>query len=158
MQFRSLRGLVHGDPRETEVAALEKVAPSILPMRLHILERMAEEGELGLTPDEYADQHNKLINTARRRFVDLWKGGEIRPTEMVRPNPRGNDCVVYVLGEDPEGMAQSAPKPSDKEIRQARALLKAHGIELGRITAHNRVDALKVAVEISTEALKLRAG
>lgn len=111
--------LVHSNPTDTEVAALAKVASSIQPMREHIVEVMIVAGEHGLTSHEYAEQHEVLITTARRRFVDLWKGGEIRPTDRSRTNAQDNEVTVYVVGADPEGVIEQQSKPSPEEINQA---------------------------------------
>lgn len=98
-----LRHLRHTGGLATEEAALEKVAPTLTAMKAKIYGDLMRAGDWGLTPDEFTDNHGKLLNTVRRRFTDLWKEGLIRhhPQLTTRTNRGGNECVVWVIGKDP---------------------------------------------------------
>ena len=92
---------VHREGHATERMAASKADLSAQPIKRHILALLAEEPG-GITPDEYCLEFGGLINTVRRRFTDLWKEGKIRhhPGGLTRVNVSGNECVVWVLGED----------------------------------------------------------
>lgn len=119
---------VHRDGHATERMAASKADLSALPIKKHILALLAEEPR-GITPDEYCLKFGGLINTARRRFTDLWKEGKIRhhPDGLTRVNVSGNECVVWVLGED-AGRKPSRFEEMAREIARLRGLLRAHGI------------------------------
>lgn len=87
-------------------------------MKEQILAALEAQGAAGLTPDEYADRTQGLINTVRRRFTDLWKEGKIKPTEQERSNAAGNATTVWSLGFDPEGAIDYA-RPTRAELRAA---------------------------------------
>lgn len=88
---------VHRPGIDTEHLAFEKVEPTISSIKAAILQSL--EGA-DFTPDEFAAERGMLINTIRRRFVDLWKEGRVRPTDERRSNSNGNLCVVWTLGRD----------------------------------------------------------
>lgn len=94
--------LVHTPGRSTELAAFRKVERKIAGIKSEILVALQEAGETGLTPDEFCDDRDMLINTVRRRFTDLWKEGEIKPTDRTRKNSNDNECLVWTLGCDPD--------------------------------------------------------
>ncbi|MBS3927737.1 MAG: hypothetical protein KGZ65_04010 [Sphingomonadales bacterium] len=112
-------GMVHADPRRAEAEALAKVAPHLKRIKTRIMAWATNAGENGLTPDEFARETGALINTVRRRFVDLWKAGELKPTKMTRPNARGNPETVWVLGHDALGAAVRETK--DQKIKRLEA-------------------------------------
>ena len=103
---RCLAGFVrehtHNSGLPTERAAAEKASIKAGSIKDQILQNLSSGSEFGLTPDEFCDRTNGLINTIRRRFTDLWKEGRIRhhPEIKTRRNSAGNDCVVWVLGRD----------------------------------------------------------
>lgn len=86
----------HAAPKEAELAAAAAIEPHIASIKADILARMAAAGEAGLIASEVPG----LINTVRRRFVDLWHGGRIKPNGKTRANDRGKLETVYVLGRD----------------------------------------------------------
>ncbi len=93
-------GLHHAAPRAAELEAAEKVAPHLKKMKLAIFTAVVMRGQHGLTPDEFQVRSNLIINTIRRRFTDMWVEGIIKPTETTRPNARGNQETVWVVGRD----------------------------------------------------------
>lgn len=107
----------HQDGPETERIAFLKVAPVVKGIKARILLLLQQQN---LTPDEVSASQGLLINTVRRRFVDLWTAGQIRPTAVRRKNDGGNPCVVWTLGADPDP-AVRAPKPCERCVAlQAR--------------------------------------
>jgi hypothetical protein len=91
-----IRTHTHG--QDTEIAAFHRASKTSHSMRARILRAIEESG--GMTPDEFAEGWGGLINTVRRRFTDLWKDGFIKHGSETRKNASGNDCVVWVMGED----------------------------------------------------------
>jgi hypothetical protein len=112
----------HKDGERTEQAAFEKISPHMAPIKEKILAALSESGDEGLTPDEFADTYDLLINTVRRRFTDLWKEGKIRKTGEARVNSNGNDAIVWVLGEDP--LAANSRRNLTTYITRLEGLLK----------------------------------
>lgn len=104
----NLTGLTHAQPRASELAAAEKVAPKVASIKGSIWAMISFRGDIGLTPDEYSAYTDRIINTVRRRFTDLWKDGIIRPTIMTRPNRRGNQETVWVVGRDENALGAGA--------------------------------------------------
>ena len=101
----TLRSHTHSSGWGTEIEAYGKAAKSASSVKLQILAELERCGQLtGLTPDEFVEMHGGLINTVRRRFTDLWKEGKIRhhPQSLTRKNSAGNQCVAWVLGNDPQ--------------------------------------------------------
>ena len=96
MTTNDLNRLAHTQGKISEKQALEKIAPIRKAMKFSILDAISDEGQGGLTPDEFPG----LINTVRRRFTELWVAGEIRPSGLYRKNDRGNNVGVWVLGAD----------------------------------------------------------
>lgn len=128
-------GLTHSAPRQTEMEALMSVAPHLKRMKRDIMLRVVASGESGLTPDEVPG----LINTVRRRFVDLWKEGQIRPTDRTRRNSRGKNETVWVAGRDEVGMATTRETKDQKISRLAHhiRMLIVEGERLkGRLWHH----------------------
>tara|TARA_R110000803_G_scaffold33627_13_gene73579 strand:+ start:1567 stop:2007 length:441 start_codon:yes stop_codon:yes gene_type:complete len=119
----------HTEPHATETLAAVKAERSALPIKKHILHRLKEQPE-GLTPDEFCDEINGLINTVRRRFTDLWKEGVIRhhPENRTRINDSKNECVVWVIGEDPR-RKPSRHQQMQNEIIRLRHICRSHGID-----------------------------
>lgn len=136
--------LVHADPRPTETAALEKVAPHLKKMKRHIYDAVAASGADGLTPDELPCF---LINTCRRRFTDLWKEGLIRPTALTRKNARGNPCTVWVIGSDPNLSIRQATKDETIKLLRGdlRRLLAARYVFLPKTVSGEYIYANTVA-------------
>lgn len=134
----------HAAPWSGEAAALAKASLQAPAMWEQILLELREAGPAGLTPDEFAEAHLKLINTVRRRFTDLWKSGQIRhhPEGLHRPNADRNPCVVWVLGEDVarekrRSGADPAPAPaslSDRELLDLAppGMLPLEALDFGR--------------------------
>ena len=105
-------------------------------MKLQILGELERAGQLaGLTPDEFAEMHGKLINTVRRRFTDLWKEGKIRhhPKSLTRKNKAGNSCVTWVIGHDPDSFQKRAKRQWQglTEDEVAQAMFRADAIVTG---------------------------
>lgn len=113
-------GLVHAYPRRAEAEALAAVTPSLKRMKAAILLAVGAAGEHGLIPDEFPG----LINTVRRRFTDLWILGLIKPTDRMRPNKRGRNETVWVLGKDEHRLLRQREKPREK-IKRLEAELYA---------------------------------
>jgi len=92
----------HINAIETETSAAIKAGKQSESIKTIILQIMEQNGEHGLTPDEFCEMTGKLINTVRRRFTDLWKEGKIRHhlEKKTRTNKAKNECVVWVLGTD----------------------------------------------------------
>lgn len=112
----------HAVPKEAELASSQAVAPHVAGIKANILARMAAAGDAGLIASEVPG----LINTVRRRFVDLQKDGLIKPNGQTRANERGMKETVYVLGRDEKAMAARASTPA--RIREAvLTLLKQNG-------------------------------
>lgn len=126
---------MHTDGLATERQALERVEPHLSSMRARILAAISAAGERGLLPDEWAAENRALINTARRRFTDLWKDGMIRhhPAKIERPNAAGNPCVVWVAGADPQGT-----RTREQSMREEIARLRAKVEQLERELADLR--------------------
>ena len=121
--MNELRTHTHSNGLETESNAFEKASKSADSIKLQILSEIGRAGALkGLTPDEFAETNNGLINTVRRRFTDLWKEGKIlhHPHLMTRKNNDGNACVAWVLGRDPISIKKRAKREwvglTDEEI------------------------------------------
>jgi hypothetical protein len=113
---------VHAVPRQAELEALKAIDPHIRSMKVRILLQVGAAGDHGLTPDEYQRMTLTIINTVRRRFTDLWKDGFIRPTDRVRPNARGNNETVWVLGRDEN--AVKAHETKDEKIARLEARIR----------------------------------
>jgi hypothetical protein len=105
----------HSVPKEAELAASQAVAPHVAGIKANILARMAAAGDAGLIASEVPG----LINTVRRRFVDLQKSGLIKPNGQTRPNERGMKETVYVLGRDENQLGAGAKFKADA-LRDAR--------------------------------------
>jgi|GEM_PF-4112900 len=118
----------HSKGLSTERLAAGKSEAGALPIKERILARLEELPE-GMTPDEFCEETNALINTIRRRFTDLWKEGKIRhhSETLTRLNGSGNECVVWVLGDDPSRKT-SRHEQMKHEIHRLRQLLTVHGI------------------------------
>ena len=91
-----LIGLVHSDAKKSEIDALLKVAPHLKKMKREIMILAHKNGERGIIPDEVPG----LINTVRRRIVDLWKEGLLKATDRMRKNKRGNNETIWIPGRD----------------------------------------------------------
>ena len=121
----TLRSHTHSNGWASELEAYGKAAKSASSVKLQILAELERCGQLtGLTPDEFVEMHGGLINTVRRRFTDLWKEGKIRhhPQSLTRKNSAGNQCVAWVLGNDPEAYQTRAKRQwvglTDEERRE----------------------------------------
>lgn len=112
----------HAVPTAAEQAAADKVEPHVASIKADILRRMAAAGDAGLIASEVPG----LINTVRRRFVDLQRGGRIKPNGKTRANERGNPETVYVLGRDEKAVAQRATPFADLKTA-VKTLLKRNG-------------------------------
>ncbi len=113
---------VHAVPKEAEAAAAAAVAPHIAGIKIVILALMKTAGDAGLIPSEVPG----LINTVRRRFVDLQKAGLIKPNGETRANERGMKETVYILGLDEKAAAiKSTPFTNLKTA--VLTLLKKNG-------------------------------
>ena len=125
-----VRTHTHNSGYATEGAAAERAQIRAGSIKDQILCRL-EEQEVGLTPDEFCEQTNGLINTVRRRFTDLWKEGRIRhhPEIATRMNAAGNECVVWVLGRD-DHITPSRIELLHAEIRRLRKIIELHGLEM----------------------------
>lgn len=130
---------LHAQPRTSEVAAAAAVAGQIVALKTGILAWAKRAGEHGLTPDEYSAETGALINTVRRRFTDIWKAGQLRPTELTRKNRRGNPETVWVLGEDP-----------NVRRRQAKPV-EANVIAFGAIGTFGPKQTMRVTIELARE-------
>lgn len=119
----------HSHGFSTEKSAALKAEIKALSTKDRIVKRLSEKPE-GLTPDEFCKEVNGLINTIRRRFTDLWKEGKIRhhPESMTRLNDSKNECVVWILGKDPN-LKMSRFEKMSAEITRLQALLKSNGID-----------------------------
>jgi hypothetical protein len=106
---------VHAVPKEAEAAAAAAVAPHIAGIKVVILALMKTAGDAGLIASEVPG----LINTVRRRFVDLQKDGLIKPNGQTRANERGKLETVYVLGKDEKSLGAAA-KIHANALRDAR--------------------------------------
>lgn len=106
---------IHANPRPAEAEALAAIAPHITGIKRRILEQAGAAGDLGVIPDEV----DGLINTIRRRFTDLWKGGHLRPTKRTRKNRSGNSETVWILGRD-ENARGAGAKLHAKAMRDAQ--------------------------------------
>ncbi len=91
---------VHANPNKPELHAMQTIEPHICGMKRDIMARLKTRLDQGLTPDEYQRMTGAIINTVRRRFVDLHTDGLIKPTAEARKNTHGNDETVWVLGRD----------------------------------------------------------
>lgn len=121
-----MRTHTHSDAWDTETEAFNKAAKSANSIKLSILYQIDKAGAVnGLTPDEFVSANGGLINTIRRRFTDLWKEGKIRhhPNGLTRANSAGNQCVTWVIGNDPIGFQQRRKRKwvglTDEEIKHA---------------------------------------
>ena len=121
----TLRSHTHSNGWASELEAYGKAAKTASSVKLQILSELERCGQLaGLTPDEFVEMHGGLINTVRRRFTDLWKEGKIRhhPQSLTRKNSAGNQCVAWVLGNDPEAYQTRAKRQwvglTDEERRE----------------------------------------
>lgn len=134
---------VHADPRPTETAALEKIAPHLKKMKRDIMLAAHAAGDLGITPDEQPG----LINTVRRRFTDLWKEGLIKPTGRTRNNANGNPCTVWVIGSDANlSIRQETKDETIKRLRgEIRHLLSVRFVFLPKTVAGEYIYANTVA-------------
>jgi hypothetical protein len=110
---------VHADAHKGEKEACAKAAVQSESLKQRILNRLDEVGPDGLTPDEFVKETNTLINTIRRRFTDLWKEGKIchHSSSLHRTNKAGNDCIVWVLGCDPNRAKNRAERSGEKIAR-----------------------------------------
>lgn len=91
-----LVGLVHADPKKSEIEAVLKIAPHLKNMKREIMILAIKNGDRGIIPDEVPG----LINTIRRRITDLWKEGFLKPSGMFRKNKSGNNETVWIPGRD----------------------------------------------------------
>lgn len=107
--------MARSDPRPAEAAALDRIAPHLKAMKKDIMCNAIVAGDRGLIPDEFLG----LINTVRRRFTELWKEGQLKPTNRTRLNRRGNQEMVWVVGRDEAGMKPRETKSAT--IAQLRA-------------------------------------
>ena len=114
----------------TERTAADKAGRKTRSIKARILSRLSEEGDRGLTPDEFCAEVSGLINTIGRRFTDLLVDGKIRhhPGGATRTNDAGNECVVWVMGED-VGRKPSRVQALKDEIERLRELLDSAGVD-----------------------------
>jgi hypothetical protein len=126
-----LTGLTHAVPRRSESEALAVVAPHLTAMKREIMIVVTAAGDYGLTPDEHSLATGAIINTVRRRMTDLWKEGQIRPTDRMRKNARGNNETVWVVGRD-EKMATTR-ETKDQKIKRLEAHVRLLIVEGNRL-------------------------
>ena len=117
------------DPLTSKDAA-RKAEINSMSIKNKIIQRLSDEPLTGLTPDEFNEEVDGLINTIRRRFTDLWKEGKIRhhPNGLTRINSAKNECVAWVIGED-ENRKPSRVQVMKNEIYRLRKLLMANKID-----------------------------
>jgi hypothetical protein len=115
----------HAVPKEAELAASQAVAPHVAGIKLVILALMKTAGDAGLIASEVPG----LINTVRRRFVDLQKSGLIKPNGQTRANERGMKETVYVLGRDEKISANPSRAKILRDARGAVAFLEAEYLD-----------------------------
>ena len=121
-----LTGLVHSDPKKSEVEALLKVAPHLKKMKRDIMIAAHYNGEHGIIPDEMPG----LINTIRRRFTDLWKEGFLKQTDRFRKNKSGNSVMVWIPGRDEKAFEVKETKGQviirlESRVRELESELKS---------------------------------
>lgn len=131
-------GHTHGDARPAELAAALTVAPHLKKMKRDIVLFTQAAGGYGITPDEVQRATGGLINTIRRRFTDLWKEGQLRPTDCTRLNARGNLETIWVIGRD-----ENLPK---KRIEVTVKVVEFSGVD---IAAFGPDQKMRVTVEMT---------
>lgn len=137
MEFDA-RSHVHASATQGEQLAARRAGTRARAMWRSILRELEASGEVGMTPDEYAERHCALINTVRRRFTDLWKEGKIRhhPGQVHRENAAGNPCIVWVMGRDPAAAPRRGrPTPRPEPLSEQRILQLTNGLLLSPIEA-----------------------
>lgn len=135
---RRLDRHTHRSARVGEVQALGKASKQAPALWRRIVDAIGASGVDGLTPDEFVATcalpgETLLINTVRRRFTDLWKGGQIRHhiEGLHRANAAGNLCEAWQLGADPHGSASARkPRPSPLSLEQIRLLEAPFSLEI----------------------------
>lgn len=120
-----MRNHTHSRGLPTEKAAAAKATFGASSMKRLIMEELSGTNGEGITPDEFAEKHQKLINTVRRRFTDLWKDGFIRhhPESLTRRNSDDNECVVWIIGRD-----EQEDGTTETKILKLRDQLRSNGI------------------------------
>ncbi len=119
----------HSKGLASERKAADKAKYTVGSIKYNVLTTLEKAGDYGCTPDEFNDTSGGLINTTRRRFTDLWKDGRIKhhPGDIFRINKAGNDCVVWVLGED-KNKKLSRYALMQLEIKRLKKLLRKNNI------------------------------